>query len=135
MFFQMSTVILAVVVTLCLISEFNQVNALTTGCINKNSAGGACCSGAIQIDSSVTAIAAEAFFSCTGLTSVDFTAAIGLTSIGDTAFQSCSGFTGSLVIPNSVTSIGYYAFYGCSGFDGKFVSVLYSALSIDIEYM
>ena len=28
----------------------------------------------------------------------------------------CSGFTGSLTIPEGVTGIGYYAFYGCSGF-------------------
>ena len=133
MFFQISTVILTVVFTLCLISEFNQVNALTTGCIDKSSMGGACCSGDIKIDSSVTAIAADAFYQCTGLTSVDFTASTGLTSIGDNAFNHCTGFTGSLVIPNSVTSIGGYAFEGCSGFDGKFVSVLYSALSIDLE--
>ena len=89
MFFQMSTVILTVVFTLCLISEFNQVNALTTGCIDESSVGGACCSGDIQIDSSVTAIAADAFKSCIGLTSVDFTASIGLTSIGDNAFSYC----------------------------------------------
>ena len=54
-------------------------------------------------------------------------------TIGDNAFDSCSGFTGSLVIPDSVTSIDDYTFYGCSGFSGKFVSVLYSALSIDLE--
>jgi hypothetical protein len=43
----------------------------------------------------------------------------GLTSIGNVAFLGCSGFTGSLTIPNSVTSIGNYAFYGCSGFTGS----------------
>ena len=43
----------------------------------------------------------------------------GLTSIGNFAFLGCSGFTGSLTIPNSVTSIGNYAFYGCSGFTGS----------------
>jgi hypothetical protein len=30
----------------------------------------------------------------------------------------CSGFTGSLTIPNSVTDIDDYAFYGCSSFNG-----------------
>ena len=39
-----------------------------------------------------------------------------VTSIGERAFRSCSGFTGSLTIPNSVTSIGDYAFYWCSHF-------------------
>ena len=41
-----------------------------------------------------------------------------VTTIGSWAFYDCSGFTGDLVIPNSVTSIGYWAFYGCSGFNG-----------------
>ena len=33
------------------------------------------------------------------------------TSIGSYAFNYCSGFTGSLTIPNSVTTIGTYAFH------------------------
>ena len=36
-----------------------------------------------------------------------------VTSIGDQAFFHCSGFTGTLTIPNSVTSIGDGAFYNC----------------------
>ena len=42
-----------------------------------------------------------------------------VTSIGNSAFFNCSGFTGSLTIPNSVTSIGRFAFEGCSGFTGS----------------
>ena len=41
-----------------------------------------------------------------------------VTAIGDEAFKGCSGFTGSLIIPNSVTTIGRYAFYNCGGFNG-----------------
>ena len=37
-----------------------------------------------------------------------------VTSIGNYAFYSCSGMT-SLEIPNSITEIGESAFYGCSG--------------------
>ena len=37
-----------------------------------------------------------------------------VTSIGDDAFYYCSGLT-SVTIPNSVTSIGQSAFYGCNG--------------------
>lgn len=40
------------------------------------------------------------------------------TSIGDSAFEDCSGLTGSLVIPNSVTTIEFSAFRNCSSFTG-----------------
>ncbi len=43
----------------------------------------------------------------------------GITHIGNSAFDNCSGFNGSLTIPNSVTTIGNEAFYNCSGFDGS----------------
>ena len=42
-----------------------------------------------------------------------------VTAIGDEAFKGCTGFTGSLIIPNSVTTIGNFAFYGCNGFTGS----------------
>ena len=43
----------------------------------------------------------------------------GISHIGNSAFEECSRFRGSLTIPNSVTSIGAWAFYQCSGFTGS----------------
>ncbi len=59
-----------------------------------------------------TSIGAEAFYGCTGLTSITIPASV--TSIEYYAFQGCSGLT-NITIPSSVTSIGDYAFSGCSG--------------------
>ena len=72
------------------------------------------CSGltSITIPNSVTSIGEWAFAHCTGLTSVTIPNSV--TSIGDDAFQNCSGLT-SVTIGNSVTSIGYAAFAECSG--------------------
>ena len=46
-----------------------------------------------------------------------------VTSIGEDAFYKCSGLT-SVTIPNSVTSIGNHAFYGCSGLTAVHISDL-----------
>ena len=65
----------------------------------------------VEIPNSVTEIGNVAFFDCSGLTSV--TIGNSVTSIGGSAFKNCSGLT-SFEIPNSVTSIGQYAFSLCS---------------------
>ncbi len=60
----------------------------------------------------MTSIGADAFKSCSSLTSV--TISEGVTGIGDYAFYNCSSLNGNLKIPGSVTSIGEYAFSSCS---------------------
>ena len=72
------------------------------------------CSGltSVTIGNNVKRIGGFAFAYCYGLTS--FTIPNSVTSIGSAAFERCSGLT-SITIPNSVTSISEYAFSNCSG--------------------
>jgi len=72
------------------------------------------CSGltSVTIPNSVTSIGSSAFSGCSGLVSITFPNSV--TSIGNGAFGGCSGLT-SVTIPNSVTSIGDGAFANCSG--------------------
>ena len=72
------------------------------------------CSGltSITIPNSVTSIGECAFCGCRGMTSITIPNSV--KSIGDGAFQNCSGLT-SITIPNSVKTIGEGAFYSCSG--------------------
>ena len=71
------------------------------------------CSGltSVTIPNSVVSIDYEAFYNCTSLTSVSIPESV--TSIGGRTFMGCDGLT-SITIPNSVTSIGTAAFSGCS---------------------
>ena len=80
---------------------------------------------------SVTSIGDDAFNVCSGFTG-SLTIPNSVTSIGANAFSWCSGFTGSLTIGNSVTSIGSYAFYNCSSFTGS-LTIPNSVTSIGFE--
>ena len=72
------------------------------------------CSGltSLTIPDSVTSIGDYAFAVCSSLTSV--TIGNGVTRIGANAFAGCSVLT-SVTIGSGVTRIGAYAFYDCSG--------------------
>ena len=72
------------------------------------------CSGltSVTIPDSVTSIRNYVFYGCSGLTSVTIPDSV--TSIGVHAFSGCSSLT-SITIPDSVTSIGDDIFFGCSG--------------------
>lgn len=65
----------------------------------------------------VTGIGRQAFQNCSGFKGT-LTIPDSVVSIGKCAFYNCSNFTGSLIIPDSVTSIGENAFYNCNGFTG-----------------
>ena len=78
----------------------------------------------IEIPNSVTSIGWGAFYECTGLTSITIPNSV--TSIGGSTFYGCTGLT-SIIIPNSVTFIGKSAFSSCSS-----VETLYIGNSIEI---
>ena len=68
--------------------------------------------GTLSISDGTKGIADNAFYKCTGLTSVTIPNSV--TTIGDNAFDRCTGLT-SINIPSSVTTIGDNAFFYCTG--------------------
>ena len=82
------------------------------------------------IPNSVTSIWADAFYGCTGLTSIIIPNSV--TSIGMYAFSGCTGLT-SLTIPNSVMEVDEGAFYGCTGLTSVLIGNN-SELSMDATF-
>lgn len=66
----------------------------------------------------VVGIGNSAFYNSPAITGLDFTQATSLKVIDNAAFDSCSGLTGALTIPDGVTTIGSTAFFNCSGLTG-----------------
>ena len=62
-------------------------------------------------DSEIVEIGNRAFYGCTGLVDVEFSA--NLNKIGANAFYGCTSI-GKISMPNNITSIGENAFYGCT---------------------
>lgn len=89
-------------------------NVTTVGPANGNEFSG--CASITSVTIIGGAVGNSAFSGKTGLTSL--TIEDGVTSIGQSAFQDCTGLTGTLMIPGSVTSIGQYAFQNCTGLTG-----------------
>ena len=77
----------------------------------------------------VKTIKDNAFADCSGFTG-SLTIPNSVTIIGERAFINCSGFTGSLTIDNSVTLIKHHAFAGCTGFTGS-LTIPNSVTTID----
>ena len=65
----------------------------------------------VKVKDGTTAIQANAFSGCSGLTTLILPE--GLKSIGTNAFKNCTSLK-EVVIPSSIESIGSSAFYGCS---------------------
>jgi hypothetical protein len=88
------------------------------------------CSGltSVTIPNSVIGIGTGAFAGCSGLTSVEIPD--GVTSIEEWAFAECSTLS-SVTIGNSVTSIGNYAFQYCSSLTS--ITIPNSVTSIGYE--
>ena len=112
----------------------NTVNYLgeiyTVTCIGNNAFYG--CSGltSVKIGNSVTSIGAWAFEDCTGLTSIVIPNRV--TYIGAEAFKGCTGLT-SVEIGNSVNSIGTDAFLDCSGLTSVHITDVSSWCKIDFR--
>lgn len=66
----------------------------------------------IEIPGNVKSIGYSAFYGCTGLKAVEIPGSV--YSIGTSVFENCTGLA-SVTVPNNVKEMGWYAFKGCTG--------------------
>ena len=71
----------------------------------------------INIPNSVNYIGNSAFNGCSGITGT-LVIPTGVTYIGSSAFHGCSGITGTITIPSGITKIRPSTFYNCTGLTG-----------------
>ena len=75
------------------------------------------CTGLTSLDlsgcTSLTEIGSYAFYGCKDLTSLDLSGCTSLTTIGMNAFEGCTGLTGELKLPARLTEIALSAFQNC----------------------
>ena len=83
----------------------------------------------LLIGSAVARIPAYLFYGCSGFTG-SLSIPNSVTEIGMSAFEGCEGFSGSLTLGNSMTTIGESAFYGCDGLTGS-LTIPNSVVMID----
>jgi hypothetical protein len=96
----------------------------TSGCIDKNTPSSACCSGNIEISTTITTLAVNAFYGCSSLTG-DLYIPNNILTIGSQAFTACNGFNGLLHISENITSIPGYCFR-----DAKFTGSIYRGVTM-----
>ncbi|MCX6307511.1 MAG: leucine-rich repeat domain-containing protein, partial [Bacteroidia bacterium] len=83
--------------------------------------------GRIDIPPTVTTIAVDAFYNCSGLDSISIPSSLQI--IDYWAFENCTGLR-TLSIPASVNQINAFAFYNCSGLKALYVN---SVAPIDLS--
>lgn len=111
------------------VSQGNKVYHSSGNCIietAKKTVMFGCNNSVIPSDGSVTTIGKEAFYDCSGLTSISIPKSV--TRIENSAFWGCSGLE-SFIIPDSVEHIGRWAFCKCVGI--KSISIPDSITWID----
>ena len=91
-----------------------------------------CLKGATQLTSLnlsrfMTDIAPGMYQNCTGIQSIEIPASI--KRIGNSAFQGCSGITGTVDIPRSVVEIGSTVFESCTGIESVILPDSISSLN------